>query len=196
LIYITPARAPGRHADTVPVVRLPEEDPMSAPIRTLDEFHAHALAIEREAAARYREFAARMADHDKEDLAALFAKLSRMEQEHAQLLEDRMRGTAPAELPAGAYRWLDAGAPETAAHDWIFRLLTPYDALRIALAGEQRARDFFQRVAAETDNAELRAFALEMAEEEVEHAARLERALAHEPDPHIDWEQVLEARAA
>ncbi len=92
-----------------------------------------------------------------------------------------------AEVPAGEYRWLDAGAPETAAHDWIFRLLTPYDALRIALAGEERARDFFRGVAEGTDDAQLRAFALEMAEEEVEHAARLERALAHEPDPHIDW---------
>jgi rubrerythrin len=169
---------------------------MTAPIRSLEEFHAHALAIEREAAARYREFAARMADHDNDDLAALFAKLARMEQEHASLIERRIGAAALQDLPPGAYRWLDAGAPETAAHDWIFRLLTPFDALRIALAGEQRARDFFLAVAAETDDPALRAFAQEMAEEEVEHAARLERALAHEPNPHIDWEQVLSDRAA
>ncbi len=163
---------------------------MAAPIRNLEEFNAHALAIEREAAARYREFAARMADHDKDDLAALFAKLSRMEQEHAALFEQRVGGTA-AELPADEYRWIDSGAPETAAHDWVFRLLTPYDALRIALAGEERARAFFEGVAAGASNPELRAFALDMAEEEREHAARLERALAHEPDPRIDWEAVL-----
>jgi hypothetical protein len=30
----------------------------------------------------------------------------------------------------------------------------------------------------------------------VEHAARLERALAHEPDPHIDWEGLIEQRVA
>lgn len=169
---------------------------MTARIRSLEEFHAHALAIEREAAARYREFAARMADHDNDELAALFAKLARLEQEHATLIERRIGAEATPELPADAYRWLDAGAPETAAHDWIFRLLTPYDALRIALAGEERARDFFRAVAAGTDDAALREFALEMAEEEVEHAARLERALAHEPNPHIDWEQVLAGQAA
>jgi rubrerythrin len=172
------------------------EDAMTTPIQTLDEFHAHALAIEREAAARYREFAAQMADHDKEELAALFAKLSRLEQEHADLIAQRIGDAKVAEVPAGAYRWLDAGAPETAAHDWIFRLLTPYDALRIALAGEERARDFFRGVAEGTDDAQLRAFALEMADEEVEHAARLERALAHEPDPHIDWEGLIEQRVA
>jgi rubrerythrin len=172
------------------------EDAMTAPIQTLDEFHAHALAIEREAAARYREFAAQMADHDKEDLAALFAKLARMEQEHADLIERRIGAAKLATALAGEYRWLDAGAPETAAHDWIFRLLTPYDALRIALAGEERAKAFFDRVAASAEDPEVRAVAREMAEEEVEHAARLERALAHEPDPHIDWEQLLERRVA
>jgi rubrerythrin len=163
---------------------------MAAPIQNLEEFHAHALAIEREAAARYREFAARMADHDKDELAALFAKLSRLEQEHATLLEQRI-GNADAALPQDQYRWIDSSAPETAAHDWVFRLLTPYDALRIALAGEERAKAFFEGVAAGASNPELRAFALDMAEEEKEHAARLERALAHEPDPHIDWETVL-----
>lgn len=172
------------------------EDAMPTPILTLDEFHAHALAIEREAAARYREFAAQMADHDKEDLAALFATLARMEQEHADLIARRIGDARVAELPAGEYRWLDAGAPETAAHEWIFRLLTPYDALRIALAGEERAKAFFEGVAEGATDPGLRAFAREMAEEEVEHAARLRRALAHEPDPHIDWEGLIEQRVA
>jgi hypothetical protein len=36
--------------------------------------------------------------------------------------------------------------------------------------------------------------AREFADEEAEHAARLERALAAEPDPRIDWEQLYDAR--
>lgn len=168
----------------------------SAAELSVAEFYAHALAIECEAAERYREFAAQMADHDKEDLASLFAKLASMEHEHARLIEAKMGGRPAAQVPAGTYRWLDQGAPETAAHEWLFRLLTPYDALRIALAGEQRARAFFERVAAETDDAELRTVALEMADEEAEHVRRVERALAHEPDPHIDWETAFEARAS
>lgn len=174
---------------------------MTEPLRSaadlsVPEFYAHALAIEREAAARYREFAAQMADHDKEDLASLFARLAAMEQEHARLLEEKLGAVRPPEIPEGQYRWLDQGAPETAAHEWIFRLLTPYDALRIALAGEQRARAFFERIAAETTDQGLRAVAIEMADEEAEHVRRVERALAHEPDPHIDWEVALEARSA
>ena len=164
---------------------------MSASTPPIDEFQAHALAIEREAAARYREFAARMSDRDQPALAELFERLARMEQAHAAALEQRF-GAAPASdaIPS-EYRWLDADAPETAAHDWVFRLLTPHDALRIALAGEQRARDFFQRVADGTTNPELQALAQDMANEEIEHAERLERALAHVPDPNIDWEKVL-----
>jgi hypothetical protein len=32
----------------------------------------------------------------------------------------------------------------------------------------------------------------ELAKEEAEHAARLERVLAAEPDPRIDWERVFD----
>ncbi len=164
---------------------------MSASTPPMDDFRAHALAIEQEAAARYREFAARMSDRDQHALAELFERLARMEQAHAATLEQRF-GAAPAgDLPASEYRWLDAGKPETAAHDWIFSMLTPHDALRIALAGEQRARDFFQGVADGAGNPELQALAQDMANEEVEHAQKLERALAHVPDPHIDWEKLL-----
>jgi len=164
---------------------------MSASNPPIEDFQAHALAIEREAAARYREFAARMSDRDQYALAELFERLARMEQAHAAALEQRF-GAAPAgDVPGNEYRWLDAGQPETAAHDWVFRLLTPHDALRIALTSEQRARDFFQRIADGTSNPELQALAQDMANEEVEHAEKLERALAHVPDPHIDWEKLL-----
>ena len=165
---------------------------MTVALHSALELYAHALAIEREATARYREFAAQMADRDQEALASLFLRLAALEQEHARQLEARTVGMTLPVIPDAAYRWLDAGAPETAAHEWIFRLLTPYDALRIALAGENRACRFFERMAAESDDDDLRALALEMAAEEREHAALLERALAHEPDPHIDWERALE----
>lgn len=164
---------------------------MSASIPPIDEFRAHALAIEREAAARYREFAARMTDRDQHALAELFEKLARLEQAHARALEERFGDAVVTEISVSQYRWLDVGAPETAAHDWVFRLLTPHDALRIALAGEQRAREFFQGVADATSNPELQSLAQDMANDEVEHAERLERALECVPDPHIDWEKLL-----
>ena len=49
--------------------------------------YAHALAIEREGAARYGEFAARMADEGNEAVAQLFAELAGFEGKHASALE-------------------------------------------------------------------------------------------------------------
>ena len=69
---------------------------MSASTPPIDEFQAHALAIEREAAARYREFAARMSDRDQPALAELFERLARMEQAHAAAGAAGARGTAAA----------------------------------------------------------------------------------------------------
>ncbi len=165
-------------------------------VRSVPELYAHALAIEREAAARYLEFADRMADEGNDHVATLFRSLAQFELQHVQELEDATRDMALPEIGAGQYAWLDAGAPETAAHDLVFRLMTPHDALEIALAAEQRARRFFDDVYENADDAPLREMALDMAREEDDHVAWVERALAANPDPHIDWEKVLEEREA
>lgn len=155
------------------------------------ELYVHAMAIEREAAERYREFAARMADQGTEELAAVFGRLAAFESEHLKALERRTDGVALPSLAAD-YRWLDAGAPETAAHDLIFRLLTPRQALAIALQAEKRARAFFRHVQREAADPALRALAKEMAAEEAQHIELLEHALARAHDPFVDWASVFE----
>lgn len=165
-------------------------------VRSVPELYAHALAIEREATARYQEFAERMADEGNDHVATLFRSLAAFESEHVNQLLEATRKMQLPEIPAGEYAWLDAGAPETAAHDFVFRLMTPHDALEIALEAEQRARRFFDEVYETATDALLRDLALDMAREEDDHVAWVERALATNPDPHIDWEKVLEARAA
>ena len=163
-------------------------------VRSVPELYAHALAIEREAAARYLEFADRMADEGNDHVATLFRSLARFEAEHVDQLVDATRDMALPEIAPGQYAWLDAGAPETAAHDLVFRLMTPHDALEIALEAERRARRFFDEVYEDAGDAPLRELALDMAREEDDHVAWVERALAANPDPHIDWEKVLEER--
>lgn len=164
------------------------------PIGGVPELYAHALAIEREAAARYLEFAERMADEGNAHVATLFRSLARFESEHVAQLEEATRDMRLPEIAQGQYAWLDAGAPETAAHDLVFRLMTPHAALEIALAAERRARRFFDQVYENSDDEQLRELALDMAREEDDHVAWVERALAANPDPHIDWEKVLEER--
>ena len=152
-------------------------------IRSAPELYAHAIAIEREAAERYCELAARMQDEGREDLARVFQMLAGLESEHLQTLEARTRGVALPPIGADRYHWLDAGAPETAARQLVYRLMTPRMAIAIALQAEVRAQAFFERVMLTAEDPALRALAREMAAEEQEHAALLARLLEGTPDP-------------
>jgi len=160
-------------------------------IESAAELYVHAMAIEREAAERYREFAARMGDQGNAELADVFGRLAAFESEHLKALQRRTDGV-PLPSLAADYSWLDAGAPETAAHDLIFRLLTPRQALAIALQAEKRARAFFQHVQREAGDPALRALAKEMAAEEAGHMSLLEHTLARAHDPFVDWASVFE----
>lgn len=156
-------------------------------IRSAPELYAHAIAIEREAAERYAEFAERMEDLGNEAAAEVFARLAGFEAEHLEALLARTRGIELPDLSADPYRWLDAGAPETTARELVFRLLTPRQALAIALRAEQRAQTFFEKVLISADDPALRALAREMAADEIEHAGILERLLERTPEPLRDW---------
>jgi rubrerythrin len=161
-------------------------------VRSVAELYAHALAIEREASVRYLEFAEHMADEGNDHVATLFRSLAKFEGEHVEQLLDATRDMVLPEIPTGEYAWLDQGTPEAAAHDLLFRLMTPYDALDIALAAERRAQRFFDEVYETATDDGLRELALDMAREEADHVDWVERALKANPDPHIDWERVLE----
>jgi hypothetical protein len=72
-------------------------------------------------------------------------------------LERRSHGIALPDLAHQDYRWLETGAaPETAVRELVFRLMTPRNALAIALGAEKRAQAFFERVLV-TDRATRRA---------------------------------------
>jgi rubrerythrin len=153
------------------------------------ELYVHAIAIEREAAERYREFAERMADLDNPAVAQLFGRLAEAEAKHLEALLRRTSGL-PLPDPGSDHRWLQQGsrAPETAARELVFRLMTERDALAIALQAEKRARAFFEHAARAGSDAELRALAREMADEEAEHIVLIERLLARTPSRQVDWE--------
>jgi rubrerythrin len=95
-------------------------------------------------------------------------------------------------IPAGGYAWLDSGPPESAAHEWLFRLITPRQALQVALQAEKRAQAFFERVCLTAEDSALRMLAREMALEEGEHISLVERLIERTPDPVVDWASVYE----
>jgi rubrerythrin len=133
-----------------------------------------------------------MADEGREDLARLFDLLAREEAEHLEALERRTDGFALPAISAGRYKWLDAGAPETAARELVYRLMTPRQALAIALNAEQRAQAFFEYVYWTSADPALRALAKEMTEEEREHVAIVGRMLSDTPESGLDTTLIFE----
>jgi rubrerythrin len=174
-----------------------EEEAMDSPATagSATELLTRALTIEREAAERYAEFARFMSDHDRDELAALFTELARLEGDHARALEARLGAADLRVEAAAADRWIESGPPSPAAHEWLLRLMAPRDALAIALSAERRAQRFFAELAEQAGDDDVRRVATELAAEEAGHAATLERLLAAEPDPHVDWERAFGAQS-
>ena len=160
-------------------------------INSPNELYAHAIALEREAAERYAEFARRMDDLGNEAAAEVFTTLARLEEEHLQTLLERTQGVQVPEFLNEQYAWLDAGGPETTARELVFRLLTAHQALEIALRAERRAQTFFEKVMLTADDPALRALAQEMAAEEQGHIAMVAQAIERTPDGRVDWSTVF-----
>ena len=166
--------------------------PSAPAVHSVTDLLARAIGIEREAADRYAEFARFMQDRGRDELADLFAQLARLEHDHARVIEEWLGEVNPPVPVEAAFHGLESGPPSPAAHEWLLRLMGPRDALAIALSAEQRAQRFFAELAQQADDDGVRRLASELAEEEAEHAARLERVLAAEPDPRIDGERVFD----
>jgi rubrerythrin len=177
------------------IVDAEEVSAMLEPIGSVEEFYAHALAIEGEAAKCYRNFQAHFADRGEEVLAGLCGNLAHFEQDHYELLLGRAKGLALPELPPERYRWLESGPPENADCDLVFRVATPRQLLEIALKAERNARRFFEWVAGTTADEAIHALAEEMALEESEHVQWVTRALEYVRADGIDWEQLLASGA-
>lgn len=153
-------------------------------IGSLGVLYAHALAIEHEAEARYRELASHMADVGNDVLLNLFRQLAQFEGEHAFHLAKKSVGVEIPLLAPGEYAWLDCGAPVPEARALVFRMMTPRMALEIALAAEERAKAFFEKVLVESRNAGIRQLAAEFAADEESHVAWVKDALRRLPQPY------------
>jgi rubrerythrin len=153
---------------------------------TLDELMAQALAIEREAAERYTEFADAMDVHNNTDVAQLFRTMAGYEAKHAQQIMEEMGWVEIPAMPAGA--WPNFEPPESVPMQDVHYLMQPWHALQLALAAEQRAEAFFADLAGKVTDGPIRAAALHMRAEESEHVALVKAWLAKVPPPDKDWQ--------
>jgi rubrerythrin len=159
-------------------------------VASVESLYAHAIAMEREAAARYREFAQSMRDHGNDETAQLFERLAKLESAHADRLERDTRKLSVPALKREEFAWLDVGPEVAGSHEFVMRLMSPHDALKIALAGEERARDFFANALEVARSGDVKALALEMMKDEADHIEWVREALSHEPGP-VNWEKLF-----
>lgn len=146
---------------------------------SLPEFLAHAIAMEDEAAERYLELADMMEAHNNVDVSRVFRQMNHFSILHRDSIRER---AATVELPALSmtdFRWVTP--PEVADEDAFDYTLNPFDALQYARENEQRAAEYYQSVADDTEDAEVRRLATEFAEEENEHTEALDKLIAMTP---------------
>ncbi|HLI10029.1 MAG TPA: ferritin family protein [Alphaproteobacteria bacterium] len=142
----------------------------------LADFLAHALAMEEDTAACYRELAKEMRQHGNIRVANLFSELAEFEAEDAAAIRARAKGMVLPRIPP----WHGAARPGATICDRPPHLVTEHDVLSLALEREQQARHFFDSVAAGAADPAIRDLAHELALEEAGHIARVHCALAQD----------------
>ena len=144
------------------------------------ELLLHALIIELEAVERYKQLAEMMEQIGNRKVAHIFAKMSDIEARHADIIDEHIRGRRLPVIPPSQFHWRGPEAPENTDSARLFHLMTPQQALALALDNEKRAYEFFADVVDDSTDETVREMAAEFAAEEQEHVAWVEEWLAEE----------------
>ncbi len=155
---------------------------------TLPELLVHALVIELEAVQSYLDLADQMQECGNDAVAALFSKMAEYEQEHAEKIREQAGDTRLPDLAPWEYRWPGFEPPENIDTAGVHYLMTPHQALKLALENEKNALKFFEDVAGNNRDTKVRELAEEFAEDEREHVQWMEEWLAKYPAPDADWD--------
>lgn len=153
---------------------------------TLPEFLAHAIAMERESAERYLELADMMETYSNADVSALFREMSRYSVMHHDSVKERAGNIELPDIKSWQYRWTTP--PEMTDEAAFDRELDAFTALQYAHENELRAMNYYQSVADESDDPEVKRLAVDFAAEEKEHAAALDRWIAKTPRPSVSFD--------
>ncbi len=153
-----------------------------APISSAGELLAHAYQMELDAQERYDFLADQMETHNNTGLARLFRELSRIEGLHANDIAEQMKGMDIPEIRPVDFKFPGEESPEALDMGDMHYLMTPRQALQLALRAEQNAFAFFNHILKVTTDEEVKGFAAEFAEEEEEHVELVLRELSKYPE--------------
>lgn len=143
-------------------------------MQTIEDFLAHAIRLEQEAALRFDELAEACLTNGNTEVAAFFRQMAEFSRLHLADARQRAGFRTLPDLPPSGELWPGGISPETAGYEGTDPFLNVARALEIALDSEKQGLAFYADVADRTDDPEIRVMAREFAEEEAEHVAQLE----------------------
>jgi rubrerythrin len=150
------------------------------PVSTSAQLYAIAYEIEVDAVERYKLLADQMQTHNNDALARIFLDLARAEGLHADEIR-RLAGDLGVESKRGPIGSWRTESPESVDLNAAHYLMTPRDALQMALAGEERALAFYTGLASAAVDPAVKKLAEDFVEEELEHVELCHRLLRRYP---------------
>ncbi len=148
----------------------------------LANFLAHSLELESEAQQRYGELAESMAGHRNEPVADFFRRMATEAEHHLQEVAELAGDMALPQLKAWEFDWPEAEAPETSSYEALHYRMSLHQAMQLALENERAAERYYRHFANSSDDPGTASVATGFADEELQHAAALERMLAELPE--------------
>jgi len=144
-------------------------------MKSVEEFLAHTIQLESEAALRFGQLADAMTTAGNKEVGRLFRRLADYSLLHLGDARARAGFRTLPEMSSGDYRWPDIESPEAAAIWAADPFIGIEQALQVALDAESAGLDFYAGVLAATEDPEIKVLAKEFVEEEGEHVAELKR---------------------
>jgi rubrerythrin len=154
------------------------------PVGSSAQLYAIAYEIEADAVERYKLLADQMQTHNNHELARIFLDLARAEGLHADEIR-RLAGDLGVESKRGPIGSWRTESPESADLNAAHYLMTPRDALQMALAAEERALAFYTGLASAAIDPAVKKLAEDLVEEELEHVELCHRLLRRYPLPSV-----------
>lgn len=147
-------------------------------MNSVEEFLAHAIQLEQEAAERFGQLANSMEANGNQPVGKLFRRLSDYSRLH--LADAKARGgfREIPKLGPSEFTWPDLESPETAAIWAADPFICREEALQIALDAEMAGLEYYQSVLDTADDPEIKILAKEFVDEEGDHVTELRKWIA------------------
>ena len=161
-------------------------------VSNFNDLLAVAYQIEIDAVERYNVLADQMEIHNNPELVKVFRDLARAEGIHGEEIR-RLAGDFDVVNHAlQIARFQRGGSPEEAELESAHYMMTPWHALQLSLAGEERALAYFTSIVETAKDPKVKSMAAELVEEEAEHVNLVNRLLRRYPRPTDSWAEDMD----